>query len=147
MKKSYPTDLTEAVAKEDWCARCEQWVARWQVSFEVSSDAEGYDKIRRCPHCNAKCFADDSDDAGWLLAFSSFVVFPVITYALLKSCGVDPESNAFSTSVALAGLVAAFVSPSVGVWFWRRLHYRNKPVSMDTEMVSNGTPKAAKEDE
>ena len=55
---------------EDWCPACRKHVDEWVVSYETTIHTDsGYDRIRRCPHCNEMCIDDSSFTWGCLFFF------------------------------------------------------------------------------
>ena len=68
---------TEPIEGETWCTYCKVPVDEWVVSYEPNS--EGYDKIRRCPNCNEKCF--DHANVGFGLFL--FVVGMAIAFGVI----------------------------------------------------------------
>ena len=70
MNEQHETNATEPLRGEPWCSACKRDVADWKVCFESSIHTDsGYDKVHRCPYCNALCFADRSFSVGCFFFF------------------------------------------------------------------------------
>jgi hypothetical protein len=129
MREEYRAQSTERINNEDWCAACKQPVDEWNVFFEESIEADsGYDKVRRCPHCNAKSFEDGSFGVGCLFFLIGIYGLPILWIMLLRHFGVeldlkdDGTSFAFFVSYVLAAILFSFAV----CWLWKRWLYRQR---------------------
>ena len=133
MEDQYRTDTTEKIKDEDWCANCERWVDRWVVFFEPDSEG-GYGKIRRCPHCKAKCYGDSSFSLGCCCFIVGFFTAPILAAALLSllNSDIDPFSEGDSVGgVMLAiGVISGLVLACIGDRFEKQRWYRNRKAAL-----------------
>ena len=131
MNQQYQTNSTEKVKGEDWCSHCKQDVDEWIVTFERSIHADGgYDKFRRCPHCNEMCLDDESFSLGCLLFFVG-LFGSVIGAAILEHWGVvdlittdDKSEYLFLVFAFVNSLVLFFLS----TWLYRTYRHRDRPL-------------------
>ncbi|MGZ0170301.1 MAG: hypothetical protein ACKVHE_12155 [Planctomycetales bacterium] len=133
MTEEYRTQSTERIKNEDWCAACKQPVEEWNVFFEDSIHSDsGYDKVRRCPQCNAKSFEDGSFNVGCLIFFIVLYGLPILCFGLLRHFNVDlnvdldfgDDGTGFVFFVS-DFLAACLVSYAV-FWLWKRWLYRQR---------------------
>ena len=131
MREEYRAQSTERINDEDWCAACKQPVEEWDVFFEHSTDADsGYDKVRRCPHCNAKSFEDGSSNVACLLFLIGMFGLPVQGFWLLRYFNVELNFEKDGTGVLLLALncFAALLFSSAVCNLWKRRLYRERHV-------------------
>lgn len=132
MEDQYRTEMTEKIKDEDWCANCERWVDRWVVFFEPG-DEGGYDRIRRCPHCKAKCYRDSDSALGCFCFVVGFFGVPVLCSVVLSY--LNPELKTLSerdlfwvVTMALGFLSGIFLS-SIADRFEKKRRYRNRKIA------------------
>lgn len=129
MEEPHKSQSTETIRNEDWCGKCKQSVDEWNVFFGESIHADsGYDKVRRCPHCNAKCFEDDSFEIGCLFFFVGLFGIPLLGLAILGKYGIhfDLEDEGTSIGFFVCSLLAAILLETAVCWVWNRSLYRQK---------------------
>ncbi len=130
----YQTGETEVIKGETWCTCCKQPVDRWRVSFEKSIHTDdGYEKIRRCPHCNEMCFDEANFSFGCFLFFVGIFGSPFVWYTLtrigwVKELKPGEEPNGWFFGFIF---VFAFTLCFGGMWalkkFMRRKGPKGKP--------------------
>ena len=128
MNEHHETDETEPLRDETWCSACKRDVAEWKVCFESSIHTDsGYDKVHRCPYCNAHCFADRSFSVGcfffFLGLFGAVVWVPVLGFL-----GIDVKSET-ETSHLLAFLFMlahGFALSWIVTFIWKRVLYTRR---------------------
>ncbi|MDG2220720.1 MAG: hypothetical protein P8L85_05035 [Rubripirellula sp.] len=132
MSDSYKTQLTEKINNEDWCTHCKKTVDEWNISFEytVHSDT-GYDKIRRCPHCNAMCFEDGSIGFGVFLFFLGLFGIPCLVLVGLVKFGIklDRQIEGHDGIIFVVTVAAALLFSIVVPGLYKRFLYRHKPAN------------------
>ena len=129
MREEYRAQSTERINSEDWCAACKQPVEKWNVFFEDSIHLDsGYDKVRRCPHCNAKCFEDGSFEVGCVFFFIGLFGLPILWFRLLHHFDVelDFENDGTGLVFFVSSFLAAILFSSAVCWLWKRWLYRQK---------------------
>ena len=140
MEPPHKSNSTEKIPSEDWCTECKQTVDEWNVFFEESIHTDsGYDKVRRCPHCEAKCFADGSFGVGCFLFFLGLFGAPILVFAFLRRLDVnlDLEEGGVSFGVFVGCLAVAVLFETVVLWLWKQSLYRRKPAKNDTITTSS----------
>lgn len=129
MREEYRTQSTERINDEDWCPACKQPVEEWIVFFEDSIHTDsGYDKVRRCPQCNAKSFEDGSFDVGCLLFFTGLFGLPILWLRLLRHFNVDLDFEDDGTEFVffVSNFLAACLFSSAVCWLWKWWLYRQR---------------------
>jgi DNA-directed RNA polymerase subunit RPC12/RpoP len=134
MSESHETTTTEAIDGETWCSECKKGVEEWKVVFETGVDSDrGYDKVRRCPHCNAKCFADSGSGCVYFgLFFVGMICSALLCeFAIRHGVDIDRDSDAYGwilfVGCILLGLVFCFLEDSLRKW----ITFRDRPALSD----------------
>ncbi|MCR9292152.1 MAG: hypothetical protein NXI32_05500 [bacterium] len=111
MNECHRTESTERIKGEDWCVACKKPVGEWSVYFEESIHTDsGYDKVRRCPHCNEKCFEDGNFSLGCFFFFVGLFGLPPLWLGLLNQFGLAPELDFDHAGTALGFLAFAILN-------------------------------------
>ena len=118
MSERFKTNETARLEGEPWCTVCKREVSEWKVSFETTIHTEsGYDKVYRCPHCNAECFDNRSFSLGCFVFFlglyGGFFSGPMLHQVL----GFEMDREAVSYGILL--LVFSVVQGLALFWFVR----------------------------
>lgn len=125
----HSTQSTEKISGEDWCTKCKQSVDEWCVFFEESIHADsGYDKVRRCPHCNAKCFEDDCFAFGYFVFFVGLFGLPILGTAVLARCGIrlELEDSGAGMGFLIGSILAAAILNAAVCRVWKWWLYRQR---------------------
>lgn len=124
MTEESPQDEIERIPSETWCTVCKREVAAWKVSYEttIHSEENNDDRIRRCPHCNARCFADRTFSVGCFLFFLG-LFGSVLWLPVFDSLGIDMNVETGAGQFVyfnfmLANGVALYWLPRA-IWKWR----------------------------
>ncbi|MDA9859555.1 hypothetical protein N9D23_15740 [Rubripirellula sp.] len=129
MNERYKTQTDEKLKGESWCTKCKQPVDEWKVCFENSIHTDtGYDKVHRCPHCDAKCFADASFEFGCLVFFVGMFGIPVLVSVCMKKFGnqFDFGSEEYTNAIVIGSIVAALLLSIAIPGLWKRILYRRQ---------------------
>ncbi len=122
MGDRHDTESTEVIRGEDWCTHCKKEVKEWKVSFEPTS--EGYEKRRRCPHCDELCIEDSSFGLGCTFFFIGLYGAVIWSYLFEIGTGI------FFAIMIAQGLALSFLS----TWLWKHWllrHWRKYKASRD----------------
>ena len=116
MSDQYKATGTERLTGVPLCPRCEQDVDEWHIYFEPNE--EGYDKVHRCPHCNA--VASRIPPVGW------FFFFVGLSGAILWIPVLELKSDSDFLILALSAIAQGVAASLLATMVWKWMVYRRR---------------------